>query len=305
MTWRLGPPPPPPADAVPDWQQAKPASIARSLAYATSLPTGGWFALDASRRIGKRPRNFWAANTELVAWRDAAGLHAAPAACPHMGASLEGAACGDGALLCPWHGLTLPPNGHGKWQHLPSLDDGVLFWAQLPVKGEDPTDAPMLPPRPAHYLDGVVRIQIACDPAHVIANRLDPWHGAHFHPYSFGALEVLEDTPECLTIRVEKRIVGRLRVEVDAAFHCPDARTIVMTILRGEGAGSVVETHATPTRPGRTAVIEATLATSERKGFVHARKVNSLIRPFIERSAKRLWVDDAAYAERLAQLEQG
>ena len=147
-------------------------------------------------------------------------------------------------------------------------------------------------------------MEIACDPAHVIANRLDPWHGAHFHPYSFGALEVLEDSAECLTIRVEKRIAGRLRVEVDATFHCPDARTIVMTIVRGEGEGSVVETHATPLAPGSTAVVEATLATSARPGFAQASKVSRLIRPLIERSARRLWVDDAAYAERLAELER-
>ena len=71
-----------------------------------------------------------------------------------------------------------------------------------------------------------------------------------------------------------------------------------MTIVEGEGKGSVVETHATPVEPGRTVVVEATLATSDRKGFRHARKLASFIRPFIERSARRLWVDDAAYAER-------
>ena len=35
-------------------------------------------------------------------------------------------------------------------------------------------------------------------------------------------------------------------VPVRAEFTCPDARTIVMRIIDGEGAGSVVETHATP-----------------------------------------------------------
>ena len=45
-----------------------------------------------------------------------------------------------------------------------------------------------------------------------------------------------------------------LTVEVDAVFHCPEPRTIVMTIVEGEGKGSVVETHATPIAPGRTAV---------------------------------------------------
>ena len=40
---------------------------------------------------------------------------------------------------------------------------------------------------------------------------------------------------------------------VRAEFACPDARTIVMTIIDGEGAGSVVETHATPLGPAPTA----------------------------------------------------
>jgi isorenieratene synthase len=75
-----------------------------------------------------------------------------------------------------------------------------------------------------------------------------------------------------------------------------------MEIVEGEGKGSVVETHATPIEPGRTAIVEATFATSERKGFRHAIKLERLIRPFIERSARRLWVDDAAYAERLFEL---
>jgi isorenieratene synthase len=103
-------------------------------------------------------------------------------------------------------------------------------------------------------------------------------------------------------VRVAKRLIGRLCVETDAIFHSPEPRTIVMTIVEGEGKGSVVETHATPIEPGRTEVVEATLATSDRQGFRHARKIQGLIRPFIERSARRLWVDDAAYAERLYVL---
>jgi hypothetical protein len=75
-----------------------------------------------------------------------------------------------------------------------------------------------------------------------------------------------------------------------------------MTIVEGEGKGSVVETHATPIEPGRTAIVEATLASSDRKGFRHALKLRRLVRPFIERSARRLWTDDAAYAERLYTL---
>ena len=103
-------------------------------------------------------------------------------------------------------------------------------------------------------------------------------------------------------MRVAKRVLGPLAIEVDATFHCPEPRTIVMTITSGEGTGSVVETHATPIAPGRTAIIEATIATSDRFQFALARKTARLVRQFIERSAKKLWRDDAAYAERLYEL---
>ncbi len=141
-----------------------------------------------------------------------------------------------------------------------------------------------------------------CDPEDIIANRLDPWHGVHFHPYAFASLTVLDLDDDSVKVRVAKRLIGRVVAETDATFHSPEPRSIVMTILEGEGKGSVVETHATPIEPGRTLVVEATLATSDRAGFRHARKLQPLIRPFIERSARRLWVDDAAYAERLYEL---
>jgi hypothetical protein len=288
--------------ARPDWQQANPRSIQRALEHALAKPTGNWHVLDASRSIGKKPRAFEVAGQHVIAWRDGDGTpRIAPESCPHMGASLEGACVKNGAVICPWHGLALGPEAHGPWRHLPAHDDGVLLWLRLGE--EDPrVPAPALPERPQTHIDAVIRLEADCEPQDVIANRLDPWHGGHFHPYSFGALEVLEDSDEALTVRVEKLILGPLRVEVDARFHCPDARTIVMTILDGEGQGSIVETHATPIRPGRTAIIEATLASSPRNGFKHARKVAALIRPFMRRSARRLWIDDAAYAERLHQL---
>lgn len=326
--WRFLPAGPSHADEEPDWKQAKPASIAKALQHALAKPTGGWYALDASRRIGTKPRVYRVAGRDVVAWRVDGELCVAPDACPHMGATLGAARVCEGKLVCPWHGLALGREGHGAWKLLHTHDDGVLVWIRFakgdvisapwwgaaavdpdthpgePLGRDEPTESPILPVRPALYLEGVVRIEARCAPEDVIANRLDPWHGAHFHPYSFGALRVLEETDDCLTVRVEKRILGSVRVEVDATFHCPDARTIVMTILDGEGKGSIVETHATPMEPGRTAIVEATLATSQRPGFKHAQKVRGLIRPLIERSARRLWVDDAAYAERAYQLRE-
>jgi isorenieratene synthase len=151
-----------------------------------------------------------------------------------------------------------------------------------------------------------MRLEARCDPRDVLANRLDPWHGSHFHPHSFGNLRVLEKDDDTITVRVVYRITKRVGMEVDAVFDCPDPRTIVMTIIRGEGVGSVVETHATPIEPGRSAVIETTLATSDRPQFLpFMRAFGRFVRPVIEKRARRLWVEDGAYAERRYELRQG
>jgi hypothetical protein len=150
-----------------------------------------------------------------------------------------------------------------------------------------------------------------CEPEDVVANRLDPWHGAWFHPYSFTALRVLSAPPvDCppaedrFLVEVTFTVGSRYGIPVYAEFSCPDPRTVTMEIVDGEGAGSVVETHATPLRPGpdglpRTAVIEAVIAHSDRTGFRHVNRVAAALRPLVATAAKRLWRDDIAYAERL------
>lgn len=286
----------------PDWVQANPGRIERALQRALALPGGGWFAVDAREQVRRKPRAYTVDGRELVLWRAQDGsVRAAPEACPHMGASLACARVHGDNLVCPWHGLELGDELHGRWQPLPAVDDGVLVWVQL-SEAADRTEAPIVAPRPAAFLAGVVRMEAECDPSDILANRLDPWHGAHYHPHSFARLKVLADEPERLLVRVAYRVLGPFAVEVDATFHCPDPRTIVMTIVDGEGAGSVVETHATPIGPGRCAVLEATLATSDRPGFKLALGAGRLLRPLIERRAARLWVEDVAYAERRFRL---
>jgi len=300
--YTLGNPPTAPAASIseaPDWVQANPARIERALALALDLPGGGWYVADASARITAVPRAITVAGRPLVLWRAPGGrLRAAPEACPHMGASLACARTRGDNLLCPWHGLELGDGPHGRWIPYQIHDDGVLAWVRVDDAGEPLTDAPILAPRPARCVAGVIRVEARCEPADILANRLDPWHGAHFHPHSFARLKVLEDRGDCLTVRVAYRVFGPVAVEVDATFHCPDPRTIVMTIIDGEGRGSVVETHATPIEPGRCAVIEATLAVSDRRGFALARRLAGLWRGAITRRAARLWVEDVAYAER-------
>jgi isorenieratene synthase len=257
-----------------------------------------------SRLLGSQPERLRIAGEDLVAWRVDGELVIAPDACPHMGASLSDSCVREGKLVCPWHALALGKEGHGKWKRYTVHEDGVLSWVRIgPEVARTPL--PVIAPRPDTFLEGVVQLEVRCDPEDIIANRLDPWHGVHFHPYAFASLTVLDLDDDIVKVRVAKRLIGRVVSETDATFHSPEPRSIVMTILEGEGKGSVVETHATPIEPGRTVVVEATLATSDRAGFRHASKLQRFIRPFIERSARRLWVDDAAYAERLYALRNG
>lgn len=301
----------PPELRGPDWVQANPHRIERELRAALALPSGGWYVLDGSRSIGPKPRVFWIEGRELVAWRSGSELRVAPNACPHMGASLAEGPVRDGRLVCPWHGLELGARKHGAWCPMESRDDGVLCWVRLDdgpgaATGEDPqTPRPIVSPRPAEFIDSVIRLEADCEPRDVIANRLDPWHGVYYHPHTFKRLKVIGVESGRLLLRVVYGITDRFGIEVDATFHCPDPRTITMTIVGGEGTGSVVETHATPLRPGRTAIVEATLATSERPGFSRALKAAWMVRPFMLKSQRKLWVEDAAYAERRYALRTG
>lgn len=296
---------PPKVSAPPDHEGADPNKIRAALARAIQKPSGGWVVVDASDRITQTPRRMELCGREWVAWRCRSGVRVAPDACPHMGARFsEGRVDREGRIVCPWHGLSLGNEAHGGWKPLPTFDDGVLVWARFDRLGEgEPTERPYLPVRPARFISGVIRMEARCAPADVIQNRLDPWHGAHFHPHSFGRLAVLSETDDAITVRVVYRIAGPVGMEVDARFDCPDPRTIVMTIVGGDGVGSVVETHATPIDAQRTAIIEATLATSDRPiAMAVMRTLGRALRPSIEARAKRLWVEDAAYCERLAEL---
>ena len=249
-----------------------------------------------------------------MAWRDVDGtLHAGPATCPHLGADLSTGTVDCGALICPWHGLRLEGGREFGWKPYPAYDDGVLAWVRLDrIGGEEPTEMPVVPARPEGVtMSAVTRLVGTCEPSDIIANRLDPWHGAWYHPYSFADLDVLSAPPPDAELPEEQDRflvpvtfhIGRFGVPAVAEFTAPETRTIVMRIVDGEGAGSVVETHATPVGPGpdglpRSAVIEAVIAHSDRPGFVHALHGRPLIAPFMRYSATKLWRDDLAYSER-------
>jgi hypothetical protein len=223
-----------------------------------------------------------------------------------------------GTLVCRWHGLRVGPGTGAGWSPLPVHDDGVLAWVRLDAAGgEEPLGAPVVPARPprATSVGSVATLTGVCEPSDVVANRLDPWHGSWFHPYSFTRLSVLSapgevdvtEADDRFLVAVTFKVAPGLGVPVTAEFTCPEPRTVVMRILDGEGAGSVVETHATPRGQGtdgrpRTAVIEAVVARSQRPGFAVARAAAPALRPVMRRAAGRLWRDDLAYAERRYQL---
>ncbi len=292
-----------PGRSRPDWVQCDVDFIERALAASQTREGGGWVTVDASTEITRKPRRYDLAGQEWVAWRDHTGVVLAPNACPHMGAELCDGRVEQGKVVCPWHGLALGRGGHGDWKPALTHDDGVLVWARL-LHDETPTEAPILAARPPpdRHIYGVIRTTARCEPADVVANRLDPWHGAHYHPHSFGSLEMIDVDEDLLTLRVAYKVVGSIVVEVDCTFHTPTRRSIVMTITGGDGVGSVVETHATPVAPGRSALVEATIATSDRQGFVWAVRMQRFIRPFIEARARRLWIEDVTYAERRYDL---
>ena len=289
----------------PTWRDAKPALIEAALKRANARPSGNWFVVGASRDVVRgKPFGRTVAGREVVLWRGPGdAVLAGPGSCPHLGAPLCDGAVAGGKLVCRWHGLALGGERFGAWSPFPAHDDGVLVWVRLDDEGgEEPLPEPVLPARPPEGSVAAVATLVGrCEPEDVIANRLDPWHGAWFHPYSFANLRVLETPTEerdSFLVEVTFRVAGRLGVPVTAAFSCPEPRTVAMHIVSGEGEGSVVETHATPLGNGRTAVVEATVAHSTRSGFALVRRAAPAIRPVMRWAAARLWRDDLAYAER-------
>ncbi|MFD6993922.1 DUF5914 domain-containing protein [Streptomyces sp. NPDC059943] len=304
------------ADQKPSWREARPALIAGALKRALAGPSGNWYVIGAARDVRPgRPLGRRVAGVELVLWRDESGrLVAGPGACPHLGAPLKDGRVHCGTLICRWHGLALDGGPFAGWEPIPAYDDGVLAWVRLDrAGGESPSNRPVVPPRPesAGSVDAVYTGFGVCEPQDVVANRLDPWHGAWLHPYSFVDLTVLS-TPgdgddagagDGFAVDVSFKVAGRAVVPVRAVFTAPGPRTVVMRITEGEGRGSVVETHATPVghddrgRP-RTAVVEAVVAASDRPGFAAARAAAPALRPLMRAVSGRLWRDDLAYAER-------
>ena len=170
--------------ALPTYREAEPAIIEAALKRSQRRPSGNWYVFAASASVrSDRPFGTSVAGADIVAWRDTdGGLHVGPAVCPHLGADLTTGTIDCGALICPWHGLRLSGHREFGWQPLPGHDDGVLAWVRLDrVGGEEPLDGTGDPGAATGFaLDAVTRPGRHLRAGGLIANRLDPWHGAWF-----------------------------------------------------------------------------------------------------------------------------
>ena len=183
------------------WKQARPGRIRASFDVAQSQDPGGWYVVGRSGDVGtSRSVTRTIAGREIVLWRDEAGtLMAGPGTCPHLGALLDDCEVIRGDVVCRWHGMALGAAGARRAGSRSSRhDDGVLAWVRLPTPGETPTDRPTLTTRPPldASIAAVIEIPGVCEPEDIIANRLDPWHGAWYHPYAFSHLVVDDDASD-------------------------------------------------------------------------------------------------------------
>lgn len=130
--------------ANPDWRQADVAWIRRSLRRARALPSGGWYALDATRAIGRAPKRYTLAGRSYVVWRDGEHIRMGPDACPHMGASLADGHLEGEVVTCPWHAWRFRTTD-GTWCDNPRIKTDAY---EVRVAGDEiqvrpaPTDVP-------------------------------------------------------------------------------------------------------------------------------------------------------------------
>lgn len=247
----------------PTWREARPALISGLSKRALARPAGNWFVVGASRDVpADRPLARTVAGQEVVLWRDAEGtLVGGPGICPHLGAPLREGPVRCGTLMCRWHGLALDGTARAGWQPYPVHDDGILVWVRLDeAGGEDPLPAPLVPPRPgtAGALDAVHVAFGTCEPEDVVANRLDPWHGAWFHPYSFVDLTVVsvpdpgrEDGEDTLVVDVAFKVTGGSSCR--SAPSSPRQDPAPSSCASPRGRGGAPSSRRTPRRSARTA----------------------------------------------------
>ena len=94
----------------------------------------------------------------------------------------------------------------------PSAPDPTTHFVRAAVAGDEQgIDA--LIERFTPFLLAQARYRLAgpaaghCEPEDIVANRLDPWHGVHFHPHSFVKLEMLDNKrPENMSLKEREHL---------------------------------------------------------------------------------------------------
>ncbi len=182
----------------PTYQDANPAVIRAALSRALRRPGGNWFVFAASTQITTKAFAATVAGHQLVAWRGSSGaLLVAPRACPHLGADLSCAPVEGGTLVCPWHGLRFGAHRQAAGSRTPPTTTVCCAgFALTPSRRRRPRPTPRRPAAArASRAGGGDPPGRGLRPRDIVANRLDPWHGAWFHPYSFTQLNVLSAPP--------------------------------------------------------------------------------------------------------------
>ena len=87
-----------------------------------------------------------------------------------------------GQFYCRWHGLALGP-GRRDWLTFPLRTTGCCSGCSRRRRARHPPPHRPSPwPPVAQSFATVIAVRGTCEPADVIANRLDPWHGTWYTP---------------------------------------------------------------------------------------------------------------------------
>jgi len=164
------------------------------------LEPGWWVVAPAAHVPRDRAVTVWRFGRPMVLWRTGGRVQAAWDGCPHRGATFDGAAVREGALICPFHSFAFDGSGactavpcdgpdastRGlQLRTLPTRDDAGLVWVW--VAGGEPADQlPWFPGLdPSCRADFVETFEAPWD--RVIETMLDYAHLPTVHVRSIGA----------------------------------------------------------------------------------------------------------------------
>jgi nitrite reductase/ring-hydroxylating ferredoxin subunit len=246
------------------------------------------------------------ADQEIVLWRaphDQGRVQAASAVCPHWGGPLGGGSVDDhGTLTCPWHGWQFR-NGYClerprlKLPRYLAHDDGILLWVRLPWDLDDVTTPP-LQARPADSLAFWFDIAIESDVYHVQENYLDFLHPAEYHDTVFNHCVYLGKDDEVNLVELGYKLPFGKTLLTQTRVWAPTAYQVRNEVYAGLGVGTVIESHITPIHAGQSIIHEiyhVPRTITPKRGW-------SLMRWLMQRSAKRIRVEDAVFSARRYRL---